>query len=543
MKETFRASMAWLHTWAGLLLGWVLYFMFITGTAGYLDTEIDRWMQPELAPVAQAVEPARAAEKTLALLTQRAPQADRWFISLPSGREVLHLSLFWQGGKGTQASGDLELDAATGAPISARATGGGQFLYRMHWQLHYLPRGVSDWLVGVAAMFMLVALITGIVVHKKIFADFFTFRPGKGQRSWLDAHNLMSVLTLPFQLMITWSGLVFMMFIYLPLVVSAHYAPDAATGKGGREVFFNETFEGGLHLERAGRPAPLAPLRPMLAQAEARWGADKLSRIDIRYPGDANARVALRAREDASPLSSGETLVFDGTGGALLHVLPAVGSAPKAVRDVLLGLHEGLYAGPLLRGLYALSGLMGAAMIATGLVLWAVKRRQRAAKAGRVHGGKDHAGLWLVERLNVGGIIGLPVGIAAYFWANRLLPLALPDRAAWEAHALFIVWAALLLHAALRPVARAWSEQASVAALAFGLLPVLNALTTHRHLGASLPQGDWVMAGFDLAMLTLGVVFAGLARYLARKARSARVRQSASEASMAVEASTVGAIR
>jgi uncharacterized iron-regulated membrane protein len=47
MKNSFRQSMAWLHTWAGLLLGWVLFFMFLTGTAGYFDTEIDRWMQPE----------------------------------------------------------------------------------------------------------------------------------------------------------------------------------------------------------------------------------------------------------------------------------------------------------------------------------------------------------------------------------------------------------------------------------------------------------------------------------------------------------------
>jgi hypothetical protein len=29
MKDYFRQSMAWLHTWVGLLLGWVLYFMFI----------------------------------------------------------------------------------------------------------------------------------------------------------------------------------------------------------------------------------------------------------------------------------------------------------------------------------------------------------------------------------------------------------------------------------------------------------------------------------------------------------------------------------
>ena len=31
--------------------------------------------------------------------------------------------------------------------------------------------------VGLAGMFMLVALVTGIIIHKRIFKDFFTFRP------------------------------------------------------------------------------------------------------------------------------------------------------------------------------------------------------------------------------------------------------------------------------------------------------------------------------------------------------------------------------
>lgn len=74
-----------------------------------------------------------------------------------------------------------------------------------------------------------------------------------------------------------------------------------------------------------------------------------------------------------------------------------------------------------------------------------------------------------------------------------------------------IVWAALLLHAALRPVARAWIKQFCLAVAAFALLPVLNALTTDRHLGVSVPQGDWVMAGFDLTMLTFGIAFATVA--------------------------------
>ena len=49
---TFRQSMKWLHTWVGLMVGWVLFFMFITGTAGYFDDEITRWMEPERPLVA-----------------------------------------------------------------------------------------------------------------------------------------------------------------------------------------------------------------------------------------------------------------------------------------------------------------------------------------------------------------------------------------------------------------------------------------------------------------------------------------------------------
>ena len=46
-----------------------------------------------------------------------------------------------------------------------------------HYTLHGgLP---GYWLVGWISMCMLVALISGVVVHKRIFKDFFTFRPGR----------------------------------------------------------------------------------------------------------------------------------------------------------------------------------------------------------------------------------------------------------------------------------------------------------------------------------------------------------------------------
>ena len=40
MKNGFRQSMAWLHTWSGLLVGWVLFLVFAAGMAAYWRPEI-----------------------------------------------------------------------------------------------------------------------------------------------------------------------------------------------------------------------------------------------------------------------------------------------------------------------------------------------------------------------------------------------------------------------------------------------------------------------------------------------------------------------
>ena len=48
MRNGFRQSMAWLHAWSGLVVGWVLFSVFVTGTASYYRSEISQWMRPEL---------------------------------------------------------------------------------------------------------------------------------------------------------------------------------------------------------------------------------------------------------------------------------------------------------------------------------------------------------------------------------------------------------------------------------------------------------------------------------------------------------------
>ncbi|MCR0985182.1 PepSY-associated TM helix domain-containing protein [Roseomonas populi] len=519
MKEGFRQSMAWLHSWAGLLVGWILFAVFLTGTAAYLRPEISYWMRPELALSRPGPADAEVAVKAMQGM---APNSPTWFITLPSERETT-TRVFWRegGGRGRgRGFREAVLDPATGHPVEARETMGGEFFYRFHFQLHYMSVLWGRWIVSICAMFMLVAIVSGIITHRRIFADFFTFRPGKGQRSWLDGHNVCAVLALPYHLMITYTGLVLFMLMVMPWGIDRAYP-------GGRQAFNAEAFGSAPPRPRANTPAPLAPVLPLVEEAQRRWEGGRVGRIVVANPGDANATIQL-VRADSERISyNPQSLTFDGPTGALIQD-SGEGRPAAEVRGWMYGLHIGRFAGPFLRGLFLLSGLAGTVMVATGCVLWAVKMRQQAAKKGRVGFGTR-----LVEHLNIAAIAGLPLAMAAFLWANRLLPVGMEERAAWEVHVFFIIWGLCFVHPLFRRGRQAWVEQFAAGAAAFALLPALNALVTQRHLLATLAEGDIVRAGFDLGLLACAALLGVLAWKVARhQPATARARRPAPKAAL-----------
>jgi uncharacterized iron-regulated membrane protein len=44
MKEHFRQSMAWWHTWVGLICGWLLFAIFFTGTTAVFLGAGQHWL-------------------------------------------------------------------------------------------------------------------------------------------------------------------------------------------------------------------------------------------------------------------------------------------------------------------------------------------------------------------------------------------------------------------------------------------------------------------------------------------------------------------
>ena len=495
MKEGFRQAMAWLHTWAGLIFGWLLFAIFLTGTLAYFKDEITHWMQPEVQ--AHPLDDGRSLAVAQSYLQQQAPTAARWFITLPTSRDP-GLSVMWQDKVEPGKRGNFiqkVLDPVTGQPVQARESKGGEFFYRFHFQLQ-MPYPWGRWLSTIAAMVMFVALITGIITHKKIFKDFFTFRPRKGQRSWLDGHNAVGVLVLPFHLMITYSSLVIFMNMVMPAPIMASYGDDS-------RAFFNELFPSTNNAPALGQPGQLLPLMPMYQQAREQWAGGHVGRVAVNNPSDVNASVnVFRAGSDSVVHASGSTLSFNGTTGELLHA-SGESSLPAVISGSFYGLHMGHFAGPVLRWLYFICGLAGTAMIGTGLVIWLGKRQLKHAKSGVMP-----FELRLVEVLNIASMSGLMIAIAAFFWANRLLPVSFAERSDWEVQAFFIAWGLTVIHAMLRRGRQGWVEQLSIGALLFAAIPLLNALTTSQHLGVSLMYGDWAMAGFDLTCLASGVFLA-----------------------------------
>ena len=516
--ESLRQAMSWLHTWAGLLLGWVLYAVLWTGTLAYYRAEITAWMQPELPVVAALPEAGQAAALAQAYMTRHHADSPRWTLVLPTPREP-RITLAYEEAApvaGQPDFGTALLHPVTGALLTPRSTRGGDFFYRFHYELQ-LAYPWGRWIAGIAAMFMLVAIVSGVIVHRKLFQDFFVFRPGRvrpgrvrpgrdtpgrvrpglgGARAWMDGHNVLAVLGLPFHLMISFTGLILLMSMLMPAGILAAYDDT--------RHFTAQLVPGHRAPPASGVASPLMPLQSMVERAEAQWDG-RAGRVTVLHGGDAAATVVEQrlASERVSHSLVPPALAYEGATGRPIGDPKDRSPALVAVGG-LIGLHLGWFAEPMLRALYFLIGMASTAMVATGLILWLAKRRQKGARASPTSLPDASPSLRLVNALNIATIAGLPLATAAYFWANRLLSADLPTRAAWEVRAFFIAWLAACAWTLIARRNR-WRDLLGASALLLMGLPLLNAFTA-SHLIATMAQGDGVRAGFEMVCIGGGAV-------------------------------------
>lgn len=514
MGDTFTKSMALLHTWAGVIIGSLLFAIFWFGTLSVFSNQIDRWMLPQTRlPVAGASTGAAATpslDRMAALAAPLLPAgAKQWRLDLPTAR-IPHAEFTWRDADGGEHARLLDPQRyRLLAPQQSDAATG--FIVPFHYSLHLKWLDLGKWLVGLAAMAMLALLVSGVVVHKKIFVQLFTFRPHKRlQRSALDLHNLTGVVALPFHFMIALSGVIIFMTIYFPQLHAGAY------GSGARDkaAFMAEAY-GKYTRKPTGMPLEAAASLDAMRDSAARtWGGGQPYFVRVWHPGDSNSYVELRRSYAGDVTMNLDQLFFDAGTGRLLARFEA---APvMTAQRFISGLHFIRFDHALLRWLYFAGGLAGCVMICTGFIIWLAARRAR-------HAAKGLGGVGLVEGLAIGSTTGIVAATLVFFIANRLLALgAMHEASSWagasaalEVRAFYLVWLLGFAHAWWRGRAAWHAQSRAIAALCVAAVAA-NWLSTGDHLVKSLGQGQYAVAGMDLLLLA-GALLAWLAaRRLAR---------------------------
>lgn len=217
-------------------------------------------------------------------------------------------------------------------------------------------------------------------------------------------------------------------------------------------------------------------------------------------------------------LNSAESMTLDAVTGRVLQAphREATGSVASKVHPVISALHLVTYGGWTAKWLYFVCGLIGTAMVATGLLLFSIKRRTRS---GHEWGAATPQMYRCIDALNVAALAGTALASIGYLYGNRLLPQSLEARSAWEIRVFFALWAVSLLHALLRAPHQAWREQLWAVAFLCLALPCLNIATTGQHLGQYLAHGDGQRAGVELTCAAMGLLAGWAARRHAQSGR------------------------
>lgn len=491
-QETKRLVLV--HGWCGTLLGLLLYAVIVTGTAAVFAREINAWSagKPGLPDAL-----ARPVDDLVQRLEAEVPEAYRSDLSLratPNG----HVALFFhtdektpsgetkaRGVLFTVAPDDRILSRVEGFAsdlfVSDAATALGRFFIDLHVRLH-LPKPWGLLLTGVLGLGMLVAAVSGLLMHRHLLRDIFTLRNDTGRLvGFRDLHTVAATWTLPHAFILAFTGAFFSFALSIGLPTLARIAfsgdqPGLIAALIGERVVPNPAAAASGSLDR------------ILAQARMRAAAPLLS-VSIENRGRADATVLTRHYPKAGELGF-QSFVFDGATGAFLKDKPILGSRPSLGAEaymVMRGLHFGDFAGWISKAVWFALGTASAYVVWSGLRLWL--RRRDAHVGWRVFG---RLAAW------IGG--GLPLSMAAaaaaYFCALRW-----GDPNAWIPVAFVACAAAAGLVAATAPPQATERTLWGATGLLLLLLPVLRIVSGGAGWIESLSGGHVATVAMDGMML------------------------------------------
>ncbi len=506
------------HTWTGILTGMALFIAFYAGALTVFKEPIVRWATPN--PTVSYLPLDETPGLIASVLAARPEVADGFAIHLRNAEHV-PARMGWDeadGNEGDEASKRhyiAYLDAGGLQVEQSRPSGLASFVDVLH-RVVGLPvdSDPARWFMGVVASLYALALVSGVIVLlPSLVKDFFALRTGRNlKRMWLDAHNVVGIVSLPFHIVMALSSVVF------------------AFHDGIYDLQDKLMYEGKLAavFQRAGPPEiagprdPAALLTPRELVARAREFAPGFEPETLQYQRIAGPRALVRVwgknERAVSPRAMGGFLALDPYSGKVLSTdyLPGGQDTPNLWISSFFALHMASFGGAAVKWLYFLLGLAGAWLFYSGNLLWIETRRKRAdRRTGAIPA--QRLDTRLMASATVGVCLGSVCGISLMMLASKWLHGRVGDLDAWLQALYYLAFFACIAWAFLRGGAVAGVHLLRLAAALALAIPATSLL------GALFPaSGLWAHASaatlaVDATALAMGLGFAWLAQASARR--------------------------
>ncbi|MEJ1961092.1 MAG: PepSY-associated TM helix domain-containing protein [Gammaproteobacteria bacterium] len=378
-----------IHGWSGILLGLLLYTVICTGVAAVFAEEINDWA----SPLSHADSSVAFTPGIDTAVRRHAAEVDPQFLEeiaiFPSagGRVNMryHRDEVDPDGKPSARGVEVEMDPATWQPLArragwedeieakTRASGIADWLINLHVRLH-IPEPYGLFVTGVLGLAMMIAAITGLVVHRHLLTDLFTLRLGRDALlRRRDLHVVAGSWNLPFANILAFTGSFFSFAssIGLPAIAMVQF--------GGNQEALADTLYGTAQPENRA-PGTLANLEAMLADARARNHAEP-DYVSIEHYGRADATVTVSTALPANTLVY-SSFIYEGITGAFIREKPPIGKIPSfggSLLGLMYPLHFGNFAGVASKAVWVGLGGAAAYVSLTGMLLWTRRREEQPA--------------------------------------------------------------------------------------------------------------------------------------------------------------------
>ena len=372
-----------IHGWAGIVLGLLLYAVVFTGMAAVFAEEIGIWSAGHVESRSAFERPIDGAVRRLAAQTPAKYYEGVDLFEIGDHNLGAFFHRHETDPDGTFVSRGVYYQLNRKGEVAKKQFGTGEevfgannddalshFLVDTHVRLH-VPNPWGLLLTGIVGLVMLVAAISGLLIHRHLIKDIFTLRrnahPVLVDR---DRHSVAGSWSLPFAFILAFTGSFFSFFgtIGVPIVAMAAF--------GGDVQALNDTVFG-----NPGRPDP----RPAVIGNLDRITTDAIARskevptfVAIENFGRVDAKVT-----SFHPPRDGDiepaTLLYDGANAQFIRTKPSIGTQPSiggTLTAIMAPLHFGNFAGMLSKAVWFALGFAMCYVTITGMRLWLLRRRE-----------------------------------------------------------------------------------------------------------------------------------------------------------------------